>query len=398
MTSARLTVLLVVLALLLGSTSAGAQDDPAAELQQVQLELAEVDRDIKAARTEASAVGQQVATAQANLESALALFNAAQARVDETVARVHDTEQALAELTTRLSGLEDDLARTEIDLSNTEERLEDQAVAMYMEASAMPAIGLFSQEDAVSAATVIVYAGDIFAENEDIFSAFELLQRDEERMRGAVAERKAEAQVQLAQLEAQKAQLELERNDANAALAAAQNEAAAVQALLSEIRNNISASEEHKDGLEADAQRLEEEIARLQSDEGEAPGILQWPVGGRVSSRFGFRIHPIMGVRKLHTGIDISASTGTPISAAAAGTVILSETYGGYGRAVVIDHGGGMATLYAHQSSIAVSVGEVVTRGEVVGYIGCTGSCTGPHLHFEVRLSGVPVDPMQYLG
>ncbi len=119
---------------------------------------------------------------------------------------------------------------------------------------------------------------------------------------------------------------------------------------------------------------------------------------GRVSSPFGYRIHPILGVRKLHTGIDINGSTGTPISAAADGKVILSQTYGGYGRAVVIDHGGGMATLYAHQSSIAVSVGEVVTRGEVIGYVGCTGSCTGPHLHFEVRLNGVPVDPMQYLG
>jgi murein DD-endopeptidase MepM/ murein hydrolase activator NlpD len=395
---ARLTVLLVVLALLWGSAPVVAQDAAASELQQIQLELAELNRAIKAARTEASAVGQQVAAAQANLEGALSIFNAAQARVEETIARVQDTEQAVADLTVQLAGLEADLARTEIDLSNTETRLEDQAVAMYMEASAMPAIGLFSQEDAVSAATVIVYAGDIFAENEDIFTAFELLKREEERQREGVADRKVEAQVQLVKLESEKAQLEVERNEANDALAAAQNEAAVVQSLLSEIRRDIAAAEEHKDGLEADAERLEDEIARLQSDEGEAPGILGWPINGRVSSPFGYRIHPILGVRKLHTGIDINGSTGTPISASADGTVILSQTYGGYGRAVVIDHGGGMSTLYAHQSSIAVSVGEVVTRGEVIGYVGCTGSCTGPHLHFEVRLNGVPVDPMQYLG
>ncbi len=398
MKPARLAVLLVVLALLWVSAPVGAQDDVASELQRVQLALAEVDRAIKAARTEASTVGQKVAAAQANLEAALSLFNAAQARVDQTIARVHDTEQAVADLTIQLDGLEADLARTEIDLRNTETRLEDQAVAMYMEASAMPALGLFSQQDAVSAATVIVYAGDIFAENEDIFTSFELLQREEERQREGVAERKVETQVQLAQLEAEKSQLEIERNAANEALAAAQNEAAAVQSLLDEIRRNIAAAEEHKDGLEADAERLEDEIARLQSDEGEAPGILAWPLNGRVSSPFGYRIHPILGVRKLHTGIDINGSTGTPISAAADGTVILSQTYGGYGRAVVIDHGGGMSTLYAHQSSIAVSVGEVVTRGVVIGYVGCTGSCTGPHLHFEVRLNGVPVDPMQYLG
>jgi murein DD-endopeptidase MepM/ murein hydrolase activator NlpD len=396
--SARLTVLLLALAVLWGSAPVVAQDDPASELQQVQLELADITRAIKAARNEASAVGQQVAAAQANLESAVSLFNLAQSRVDETIARVHETELALAALTTQLSGLEGDLARTEIDLRATETRLEQQAVAMYMEASAMPAIELFTQEDAVSAATVIVYAGDIFARNEETFTAFELLQREVERQRATVSSRRAEAQSQLAKLESEKAQLEAERNEANEALLAAQREAAAIQSLLDEIRQDIAAAEEHKGGLEADAARLEDEIARLQSQEGEAPGVLGWPLNGRVSSPFGYRTHPILGVRKLHTGIDINGSTGTPISAAADGKVILSQTYGGYGRAVVVDHGGGMATLYAHQSSIAVSVGEVVTRGEVIGYVGCTGSCTGPHLHFEVRLNGVPVDPMQYLG
>ena len=398
MKPARLTVLLVALAVLWGSAPVVAQDDPASELQQVQLEIADVNRAIKAARNEASAVGQRVAAAQANLESALSLFNAAQARVDETIARVHETEQMLAKLTTQLSGLESDLARTEIDLRSTETRMEQQAVAMYMEASAMPAVGLFTQKNAVAAATVIVYAGDIFAQNEETFTAFELLQREVERQREAVSDRRAEAAAQLAKLETQKAQLEAERNEANDALVAAQREAAAVQSLLDEIRHDIAAAEEHKDGLQADAERLEDEIARLQSDEGEAPGVIGWPINGRVSSPFGYRTHPILGVRRLHTGIDINGSTGTPISAAAEGKVILSQTYGGYGRAVVIDHGGGMATLYAHQSSIAVSVGEVVTRGEVIGYVGCTGSCTGPHLHFEVRLNGVPVDPMQYLG
>jgi murein DD-endopeptidase MepM/ murein hydrolase activator NlpD len=395
---ARLTVLLVALAVLWGSAPVVAQDDPATELQRVQLELADINRAIKAARNEASAVGQQVAAAQAHLEATLSGFNEAQARVDETTARVHETERVLGKLTTQLSGLEGDLARTEIDLRTTETRLEEQAVAMYMEASAMPAIELFTQTDAVAAATAIVYAGDIFARNEESFTAFELLKREVERQRQGVSDRRAETQTQLAKLETEKAQLEVERNEANEALVAAQHEAAVVQVLLDEIRQDISAAEEHKDGLEADAKRLEDEIARLQSQEGEAPGILAWPVIGRVSSPFGYRTHPILGVRKLHTGIDINGSTGTPISAAADGKVILSQTYGGYGRAVVIDHGGGMATLYAHQSSIAVSVGEDVTRGEVIGYVGCTGSCTGPHLHFEVRLNGVPVDPMQYLG
>ena len=100
----------------------------------------------------------------------------------------------------------------------------------------------------------------------------------------------------------------------------------------------------------------------------------------------------------MHNGIDLGLPAGSPIQAAANGKVILTERWGGYGRTVVIDHGGGLSTLYAHQSSIAVSVGDQVLAGDVIGYIGCTGYCTGPHLHFEVRELGSPVDPMQYLG
>ena len=99
----------------------------------------------------------------------------------------------------------------------------------------------------------------------------------------------------------------------------------------------------------------------------------------------------------LHPGIDIGVPTGTPIHAAAAGTVIYCGWMSGYGNLVMIDHGGDLATLYGHQSRIAVSCGESVTQGQVIGYSGCTGFCTGPHVHFEVRVNGSPVDPLGYL-
>jgi murein DD-endopeptidase MepM/ murein hydrolase activator NlpD len=332
------------------------------------------------------------------LNTAVTAFNEAQSRVDETVARVAETQTRAGELEVQLDGLESDLARTEIDLRNTETRMEDQAVVMYMEASSSPAFQIFTQQDAASAAVALGYVVDLFSAETEAFNAFELLQREVDRLRAGVAERKVDAEAELARLEEQKAQLEVERDLASQALAAAEREAKSAQRLLNSIRRDIAAAEEHKDGLEADAARLEEEIAALQNDEGEAPGVLTWPINGPVASPFGWRIHPILGVRKLHTGIDITGTTGQPIVAAADGEVILAETYGGYGRAVVIDHGGGMATLYAHQSKIAVSVGQQVVRGQVIGYVGCSGLCTGPHLHFEVRLDGVPVDPMQYLG
>jgi murein DD-endopeptidase MepM/ murein hydrolase activator NlpD len=117
-----------------------------------------------------------------------------------------------------------------------------------------------------------------------------------------------------------------------------------------------------------------------------------WPVLGPVTSPFGWRWG------RMHEGIDIAAGAGTPIRAAAAGAVIYAGWLGGYGNLVVIDHGGGVATAYGHQSSIAVGGGAYVAQGQVIGYVGSTGHSTGPHLHFEVRVNGVPQDPLGYLS
>ena len=116
-----------------------------------------------------------------------------------------------------------------------------------------------------------------------------------------------------------------------------------------------------------------------------------WPVSGPVVSPFGMRWG------RMHEGIDIGVGYGTPIHAAAAGTVITAGWEDGYGNLIVVDHGGGLATAYAHQSSFAVGYGARVEQGQVIGYVGCTGHCFGPHLHFEVRVNGTAVDPLGYL-
>jgi murein DD-endopeptidase MepM/ murein hydrolase activator NlpD len=118
---------------------------------------------------------------------------------------------------------------------------------------------------------------------------------------------------------------------------------------------------------------------------------LIWPVNGPVVSGFGMRWG------RMHEGIDIGVGYGTPIHAAASGTVVYSGWMSGYGNFVIIDHGGGMATAYGHQSAIAVGNGQSVSQGQVIGYVGCTGHCLGPHLHFEVRINGSAVDPLGYL-
>lgn len=126
-------------------------------------------------------------------------------------------------------------------------------------------------------------------------------------------------------------------------------------------------------------------------------GILAWPLEGRLTSRFGYRRHPYWGGRQFHTGIDIAAKHGTPIKAADAGEVIFSGWWDGYGKAVVVDHGRQMTTVYAHLSRIYKQVGEIIAKGQILGLVGSTGYSTGPHLHFEVRKNGKPVNPMGYL-
>jgi len=130
----------------------------------------------------------------------------------------------------------------------------------------------------------------------------------------------------------------------------------------------------------------------------EGSGGLIWPVDGPIASGFGPRT--INGTYEYHPGIDIAVPEGTPIRAAAAGTVVFTEpeaSSGGYGNYTCIDHGGGLSTCYAHQSSFAVSAGQSVSQGAIIGYTGCTGYCLGPHLHFEVRINGAVTDPMGYL-
>ena len=146
-------------------------------------------------------------------------------------------------------------------------------------------------------------------------------------------------------------------------------------------------------GLEASQAQVTAQIQASGSssyDSSPSSSGLIWPVSGPVVSPFGMRWG------RLHAGIDIGAGYGTPIHASASGTVIFAGWMGGYGNFVIIDHGGGLSTGYAHQSSIAVGGGSV-SQGQVIGYVGCTGHCFGPHLHFEVRINGTPVDPLGYL-
>ncbi|MFM7424253.1 MAG: murein hydrolase activator EnvC family protein [Elainella sp.] len=126
-------------------------------------------------------------------------------------------------------------------------------------------------------------------------------------------------------------------------------------------------------------------------------GLLSYPCDGELTSGFGYRMHPILGYSRFHSGLDFGADYGTPIRAAAPGKVLFAGWYGGYGQTVILDHGNNITTLYGHTSEIYVQEGQRVQRGTPIAAVGSTGLSTGPHLHFEVRVAGSPVDPQEYL-
>ncbi len=176
-----------------------------------------------------------------------------------------------------------------------------------------------------------------------------------------------------------------------------------IDGIYNQKKNLLSQTTANKNALiqmEKQLEIQEAEVKRILESYkyGTAPsGKFMWPAAGRITAGFGNRLHPILGIVRFHSGIDIAAPYGTLVKAADGGQVVQAGYFGGYGYSVMIYHGGGFATWYAHLSSINCSIGQFVERGQVIGLIGSTGLSTGPHLHFEVRINGNPQNPLAYL-
>jgi murein DD-endopeptidase MepM/ murein hydrolase activator NlpD len=171
--------------------------------------------------------------------------------------------------------------------------------------------------------------------------------------------------------------------------------------LVTRIRSERAAAESALAQLERDSQQIEAMIRRLMAARRRTPrmgtGRFARPVAAAVGDTFGLRYHPILHVRRPHRGVDFRAGSGATIHSADRGTVIFSGWFGSFGKVVIVDHGGDLTTLYAHCSRIYVDRGQAVERGQAIAAVGSTGLSTGPHLHFEVRRDGAPVDPLNYL-
>ena len=199
----------------------------------------------------------------------------------------------------------------------------------------------------------------------------------------ALAQRIANSQAVVADIEVKRQQLDREIAEREAQLHAIAQKRAQRRARCIERGGNVT-----DDGMEIDCTFLGTQPA---------PGSMAWPMFTAVTSPFGMRTHPVDGTERMHEGIDFEGSMGQAIMAAAPGEVFHVGWISGYGHTTMIDHGGGIETLYAHQSEFAVAEGDFVAAGDVVGFVGTSGNSTGPHLHFEVLVNGAPIDPMQYL-
>ena len=214
---------------------------------------------------------------------------------------------------------------------------------------------------------------------------------------------KAQQDDLLAEADKVKDLITAKQEEIEAARIAAEKKAAEKRAAEKKAAEKRAAERKAAEKRAAEKKAAEQEKPRDNSGGNNNPpsnsSSMAWPVPSsrRISSSYGYRIHPISGVNQLHTGIDIAAPSGTPIVAANGGTVLFAGWQGGYGYTVIIDHGGGIVTLYAHCSSLHVSGGQVVSRGQTIASMGSTGNSTGPHLHFEVRKNSNYVNPLPYI-
>jgi murein DD-endopeptidase MepM/ murein hydrolase activator NlpD len=244
------------------------------------------------------------------------------------------------------------------------------------------------------------YLKGTFGDQRADLDRFLALQHEVEVLSVEAKAREEAARAARDQMEAERVRLEAARTEAVAARAAAKAEEDREQELLAEVQNRKADFLRELALLQAESSAIGQMLRELQAGQRLAPrrkGTFKLPVNAPMSSRFGYRVHPIFGDTRLHTGLDFSAGAGTPIRAAGPGRIVWAGPRGGYGNLVAVDHGNGLATLYAHQSRIDVTIGQKVATGDVVGLVGSTGFSTGPHLHFETREIGTPADPLLYL-
>ncbi|MGB9661760.1 MAG: murein hydrolase activator EnvC family protein [Moorellaceae bacterium] len=338
-------------------------------------------------------------------------------KIKEQTALLKSKESEGQELLEQLEKLEEEIKAKEQEIKRLESELQsaqarvNQAAAELAQAEALQEkrINTFRQrlkdiyENGQVSYLEVLLQSTSFS---DFLVRMELLGKIAENDMRLVEEIKAEREriaAKKAALEAERDQLAKLKRQADGERSVLASRQAEKKQLLAQIEQEKKRVAQALDELEALSRQIAAKIRAIQTQNKRPLGPrgtsqLLWPLPGytSISSPYGWRIHPLLGTQRFHTGVDIPAPLGTDIIAAEDGQVISAGYLGAYGNYIVIDHGGGLSSMYAHLSAILVREGQEVKRGQVIGRVGSTGWSTGPHLHFEIRLGGEPTDPLQY--
>lgn len=340
-------------------------------------------------------VRSQMESEQANIDWAKAQIENITEYLSQLQQEAETVQAELTKIQTELTETEKHIAENQVILADAEKRLDANTKVLHKRLRDIYINGKINYLD------VLFGARDF----NDLVTRMDLLKRIASQDAALVSQVRSERALiveKRQQLEADKARLVVLKQDAETNQKRIEANRAEQQRMLAQAQEDQAAAERTYQELLAKSNEIEEMLRNRPSPSipsyVQGSGDLIWPLSSMtITSEYGWRIHPIFGTSRYHSGIDIGADYGDPIWAAAGGTVIHSGWLGGYGKTVIIDHGGGLTTLYAHNSELTVSEGESVYQGQIIAYAGSTGYSTGPHLHFEVREYGEPVNPYNYL-
>ncbi|MBO5478638.1 MAG: peptidoglycan DD-metalloendopeptidase family protein [Clostridia bacterium] len=338
--------------------------------------------------------------AQQELKEVQAEKNETLSAIEELSTQISESQAELDKLNAEVKELEASIKQTEVELAEAQKRqeeqqkaLEERIIAQYKSGSISYWDILLSPESPLKFISNLHMFDKIAKYDNDLIASIEKEKETIQANQDKLEEQKAKVKTAKANVEKENVKLKNAKMVKNSKVAQ-----------LSEQEKSIQEQIEQYDKMMSELAIKINAAQKANSSNGTSSvtynGVMAWPVpsSSKITSYFGYRIHPIYHVNKLHAGIDIGgADWGAPFVAADDGTVILARYYGGYGNCVIIDHGGGVSTLYGHGSAIYVKEGQKVTRGQNVLAIGSSGTSTGKHAHFEVRINGSPVDPLPYI-
>ena len=376
-----------------GAVSQSEIDALQAQKDQLRAQQAQQQENIDALREQKADVLDQKAALDAENELARQQIAVVQEQIDLYNGLIEEKE---AELEQAKAEEEEQAIRFRARVRELEENGKMSYIAILLEAKSVA--DLLSRMDMIG--EIIAYDKQV---EDDLIAAREAVEAAKQALEDTLAEQ-----------ESKKAELEAEKAALEAKVAEAENLIKSLEADIDAYIAAYNRSEQQKKDVQNQidamvAELVAQEQAAKQAAQANnqtydagaavgASGSMMWPCPSchTITSQFGWRVHPITGTEKYHSGVDIGASYGAAIVAADGGTVITAGWVSGYGNCVVINHGNGLTTLYGHMSSIAVSAGQSVSKGQTIGYVGSTGNSTGPHLHWEVTVNGSRVNPLNY--